>query len=84
MNAPAEQLRTTPEDARRLTELEQRVDELLAERSRMQRANDDLIDQLDGCRQTVAEQQDEYSTHRPRQLRHPRPAIRDIPTGDAL
>ena len=83
MSAPAEHLRTTPEDARRLAELEQRVDELLAERIRMQRANDDLRDQLDGCRNTVERQQTEFEQWRLRPA--PRPArytTRNVPTGD--
>lgn len=72
MTAPAEPLKPSLEQARELDRLRRRVA--------------DLEDQLARCRRTVAEQQAEASRNRPRRvpLPHPRPVIRDVPTGGAL
>lgn len=86
MTAPAGPLRPSPDEARRLRALEHRIADLEDQYAELLAANSDLIDQLDGCRRTVAEQQDEASRNRPRRnpLPHPRPVIRDVPTGGAL
>lgn len=84
MSAPAGPLRPTDAQERVLAELKARVDELEREALLLDRANSDLRDQLAGARTTVAEQQAEYSAARPRHIRTPRPAVRDLPTGEAL
>jgi predicted nucleic acid-binding Zn-ribbon protein len=89
MSAPA--MRPTPAQARILAELNRRVDALEKQQKALADANTelrlrcgDLVDQRDAARRTVGQQQDELSAVRPRQIRHPRPVTRDVPTGEAL
>lgn len=86
MTATVGPLRPSPDESRRLRALEHRIADLEDQCAELHRANSDLIDQLAGCRRTVGEQQTEYSAARPRRspLPHPRPVIRDVPTGGAL
>lgn len=84
MTAPAEPLKPSLEEARDLAALERRIDELLADRAKLQRANDDLRDQLAGCHNTVERQQDEFEQWRLRPAPRPTRRTRDVPTGEAL
>lgn len=92
MSAAMEHLRPSPAQARILADLNRRVDALEKKQKALDEANaelrlrcGDLIDQRDMARQTAVEQQDEFEQWRLRPTPRPaRPAIRDIPTGDAL
>lgn len=93
MSAPAEPLKPSLEQARSLAALERRIQQLNDQLAEKHRINEVLRGQLadrtherDAARRNVADQQAEYSANRPRRvpLPHPRPAVRDVPTGGHL
>jgi len=68
MSAPAGPLRPSPSEAREIARLHDRITE--------------LEDQLAAARHAVTQQQADCHNPRPRHINHPRPATRDVPTGE--